>query len=279
VKQSTGKVSQSLSTNEQQILTQADQAVEEAREMGSTMIAVEEMGRSIESVADSASQASALTNDTYTTVQAGSASMEQTAESILELRSTVGETAKKIKRLGESAQKISQAVSLIDSIALKTNLLAVNASVEAARAGELGQGFSAVAEQVGSLAEQSAGATKTIAQIVAEIQTETQEVVAAIETGTAQVVDSSNLVSITQQQLDEVLSKSEKINQLMQRISEATVGQTRSSTAVTDLIKKATQSSQQRSQTSAQMAQAIKETAKVAQSLQNSVEQFKILPE
>ncbi|MGB7487816.1 MAG: methyl-accepting chemotaxis protein, partial [Phormidesmis sp.] len=132
---------------------------------------------------------------------------------------------------------------------------------------------------VGSLAEQSAGATKTIAQIVAEIQTETQEVVAAIETGTAQVVDSSNLVSITQQQLDEVLSKSEKINQLMQRISEATVGQTRSSTAVTDLIKKATQSSQQRSQTSAQMAQAIKETAKVAQSLQNSVEQFKILPE
>ncbi len=279
VKQSTGDVSQSLNTNEQQILTLADQAVAEAREMQSTMTAVEAMSQSVRSVASNANQASALTNDTYTTVQAGSESMGKTADSILELRSTVGQTAKKIKRLGESAQKISQAVSLIDAIALKTNLLAVNASVEAARAGELGQGFSAVAQQVGSLAEQSAGATKTIAQIVAEIQRETQEVVAAIETGTAQVVDSSNLVKVTQQQLDEVLAKSEKINQLMQNISEATVGQTNASTAVTDLIQKATRNSQQRSQTSAQMAQAIQETAKVAQSLQASVEQFKVLPE
>ena len=46
-----------------------------------------------------------------------------------------------MKRLGESAQKISQVVSLIDELALKTNLLSINASVEAARAGELGQGF------------------------------------------------------------------------------------------------------------------------------------------
>lgn len=275
VKQSTGQVSQSLSTNEQQILMLADQAVSEAQSMQSTMSAVEEMGQSIQTVAENASQASALTNDTYATVQAGSQSMEQTAESIVELRSTVGETAKKIKRLGESAQKIAQAVSLIDSIALKTNLLAVNASVEAARAGELGQGFTAVAEQVGSLAEQSAGATKTIAQIVAEIQTETQEVVTAIETGTAQVVDSSHLVKTTQQQLEQVLAKSEQINQLMQDISSSTVNQTQASMLVTDLIKKAAQDSEQRSQTSAQMAEAIQNTAKVAQALQSSVEQFK----
>ncbi|MEO0869675.1 MAG: hypothetical protein AAFY17_14820, partial [Cyanobacteria bacterium J06642_11] len=62
--------------------------------------------------------ASRLTNDTYTTVQAEAEAMDKTAQSILELRSTVGDTAKKIKRLGESAQKISQAVSLIDSISL-----------------------------------------------------------------------------------------------------------------------------------------------------------------
>ncbi|MEM8807435.1 MAG: methyl-accepting chemotaxis protein [Cyanobacteria bacterium P01_G01_bin.38] len=279
VKQSTGQVSQSLSTNEQQILMLADQAVTEAQSMQSTMSAVEEMGQSIQTVAENASQASALTNDTYATVQAGSQSMEQTAESILELRSTVGETAKKIKRLGESAQKISQAVSLIDSIALKTNLLAVNASVEAARAGELGQGFTAVAEQVGSLAEQSAGATKTIAQIVAEIQTETQEVVTAIETGTAQVVDSSHLVKTTQQQLEQVLAKSEQINQLMQDISSSTVNQTQASVLVTDLIKQAAQDSEQRSQTSAQMAEAIQNTAKVAQALQSSVEQFRGIAE
>ena len=276
VKQSTGDVSQSLLSNEKQIRTLAEQAVEEVRSLQSTMAAVEEMDQSIQTVADNASEASALTDDTYATAQAGSQSMGETADSILELRSTVGETAKKIKRLGESAQKIAQAVSLIDEIALKTNLLAVNASVEASRAGELGQGFTAVAEQVGALAEQSAGATKTIAQIVAEIQTETQEVVASIETGTAQVVDSSQRVKTTQQQLEQVLAKSEKINQLMQEISASTVNQTKASTTVTELMQKATQASEQRSQTSAQVAQAIQATAKVAQELQSSVEQFKV---
>ena len=277
VKQSTSDVSQSLLTNERQIRSLADQAVKEAHSLQATMVAVEAIDQSIQAVADNASQASGLTNDNYATVQVGTQSMEQTAESILELRSTVGETAKTIKRLGESAQKIAQAVSLIDEIALKTNLLAVNASVEAARAGELGQGFSAVAEQVGSLAEQSASATKTIAQIVTEIQTETQEVIIAIETGTAQVVDSSHLVKTTQQQLAQVLAKSEQINQLMQDISTSTVDQTKASTAVTELMQKAAQASEQRSQASAQMAQAIKETANVAQTLQASVEQFKVI--
>ena len=276
VKQSTGQVSGSLLTNEQQILSLVDQAVEEARSMQTTMTAVQEMGQSIQTVADNANQASDLTSDTYVTVQAGAQSMEKTADSILELRSTVGETAKKIKRLGESAQKIAQSVSLIDEIALKTNLLAVNASVEASRAGELGQGFTAVAEQVGSLAEQSANATKTIAQIVADIQTETQEVVTAIETGTAQVVDSSSLVNVTQQQLEQVLAKSEQINRLMQDISDSTVSQTQASMVVTELIQKSAESSEQRSQESAQMAQAIQSTARVAQSLQASVEQFKV---
>ena len=152
VKQSTGDVSQSLLSNEQQIRTLAEQSIEEVNSLSDAMDAVQEMDESIQMVANNANQASALTNDTYTTAQAGSQSMGETADSILELRSTVGETAKKIKRLGESAQKIAQAVSLIDEIALKTNLLAVNASVEASRAGELGQGFTAVAEQVGSLA-------------------------------------------------------------------------------------------------------------------------------
>ncbi|MBT9317498.1 methyl-accepting chemotaxis protein [Leptothoe spongobia] len=276
VKESTGDVSQSLLANEQQIRTLAEQAIEEVNSLQTAVKAVEEMDQSIQTVADNANEASTLTNDTYVTAQTGSLSMEETAGSILDLRSTVGETAKKIKRLGESAQKIAQAVSLIDEIALKTNLLAVNASVEASRAGELGQGFTAVAEQVGSLAEQSAGATKTIAQIVAEIQTETQEVVEAIETGTAQVVDSSQRVKATQQQLEQVLAKSEKINQLMQDISASTINQTMVSKAVTELMQKATQTSEQQSQSSTQVAQAIQETAQVAQKLQASVEQFKV---
>ena len=276
VKDSTSKVSTSLLENEATVLDLSAQAVEEAESLKDTMEAVEDISKSIDEVAANANQASVLTKDTYATVQAGTESMDKTVESILGLRSTVGETAKKIKRLGESAQKISQAVSLIDEIALKTNLLAVNASVEAARAGEMGQGFTAVAEQVGSLAEQSAAATKEIAQIVSGIQNETQEVVEAIETGTAQVVDSTSLVEATKLQLADVLAKSEQINQLMGQISASAQYQTESSAAVNDLVKEAAEGSAQRSKSSQNMAKSIQETAQVAKALEASVEKFKL---
>jgi methyl-accepting chemotaxis protein PixJ len=276
VKTSSGQVSTSLDVNAEAIRSLATQAIAEAESLRSTMGAVEQMSDSIQVVAGSAEQASSLTTETYATVQDSSQYMDQAVNSILNLRSTVGETAKKIKRLGESAQKISQTVSLIDEIALKTNLLAVNASVEAARAGELGQGFTAVAEQVGALAEQSASATKEIALIVSAIQAETQEVVAAIETGTAQVVDSTKLVEATKQRLTQVLEKSEKINQLMRSISSSTTAQTQASATVTDLVKRATVESEQRSKSSEQMARAIQDTAEIARSLQESVAQFKV---
>lgn len=276
VKNSTGQVTSSLTANEANIRELSVQAAAEVESLKDTMEAVEDIGQSIQEVSDNAGEASKLTQETYVTVKDGTTSMDQTVDSILGLRSTVGETAKKIKRLGESAQKISQAVSLIDEIALKTNLLAVNASVEAARAGEMGEGFTAVAEQVGSLAEQSSSATKEIAQIVAEIQTETQEVVESIETGTAQVVDSSNLVEATKQRLTEALNKSEQITNLMQQISASTKYQTESSAAVSELVREVAEESEKRSESTQQMAQAMKDTTEVAQELEASVEQFKL---
>lgn len=276
VKSSTSQVTTSLSSNETIIRQLSAKAIAEAESLQDTMEAVEDISVSIQEVATNAGEASRLTQATYATVKEGTTSMDQTVTSILELRSTVGETAKKIKRLGESAQKIAQAVSLIDEIALKTNLLAVNASVEAARAGEMGEGFTAVAEQVGSLAEQSSSATKEIAQIVASIQTETQTLVESIETGTSQVVDTTNLVEDTKTRLNEVLTKSEHINQLMQQISASTQYQTESSSAVTELVKEVVHASEERSLSSNQMAESMQETVQIAQSLKASVEQFKL---
>jgi twitching motility protein PilJ len=234
------------------------------------------MSQSIQEVAQNASQAAKISDDTYSTVLNSSNAMDQTVNSIVNLRTTVGETAKKMKRLGESSQKISQVVSLIEEIALKTNLLAINASVEAGRAGEQGQGFTIVAEQVGTLAEQCAAATKEIAQIVASIQRETQEVTKAMETGTAQVVDSTQLVESTKQSLGLVLEKSQEINQLMQSISQATVSQASTSQTVTSLMQQIAQLSQQSSASSRQVAQSMLETAQVTQKLESTVAKFKV---
>lgn len=276
VKDSSTQVSTSLGTNERSIQLLADQAIAEAEETRKTLGSIQQMSDSIEEVAANANQAATLADGAYQETQEGSNAMDETVNSILNLRTTVGETAKKMKRLGESSQKISQVVSLIEEIALKTNLLAINASVEASRAGEQGQGFTVVAEQVGALAEQSAAATKEIAKIVAAIQAETQEVTQAMEVGTTQVVDTSRLVESTKERLGQVLERSRSINELMKLISQSTDSQKSTSRSVTDLMQQIAKQSEARLSSSQQIAQSMQTTAQVAKKLESAVEQFKV---
>lgn len=276
VKVAASRVSESLGENEVEIRGVAEGAIAEAEQIQATLNSLEAMTDSIQEVADNAQKAATIADTAFTTAQAGNQAMDQTVESIQGLRLTVGETAKKMKHLGESAQKISQVVSLIDEISLKTSLLAINASVEANRAGELGQGFTAVAEQVESLAEQSASAAKEIAQIVTNIQSETQEAIETMEQGTTEVVESTRSVEQTKARLADVVARSEEINNLMQSISHSTVSQAETSQAVSRLMEQVAQSSQERSETSKEVAEAIQETAQVAKRLEASVEQFKV---
>ena len=276
VKDSAGQVGSSLKENEGSVREIAEQAAVEAQQIQVTLSSVEQMSNSIQDVAANAEKTATISNEAFTSAKEGNTVMDRTVDSIQGLRSTIGDTAKKIKRLGESAQQISQVVALIDEIALKTNLLAINASVEAARAGELGQGFTAVAEQVGALAEQSASATKEIAQLIKAIQQETQEVVAAMETGTSQVVDSTRLVEATKVSLSTVLTKSQEIDRLMKSISEATISQAKTSQAVTEVMMLNSKTSQERSESSGQVARAIQSTTAILGELQESVAQFKV---
>jgi methyl-accepting chemotaxis protein len=276
VKQGTGKVTTSLGSNERDIRQLSEQAITEAAEIRGTFNSVEQMTDSIQTVATNANQASTIAKAAYVVAQEGSDAMAQTVDSIFSLRTTVGESAKKMKRLGESSQKISQVVTLIEEIALKTNLLAINASVEASRAGEQGRGFTVVAEQVGALAEQSAVATREIAQIVAAIQAETQDVAQVMELGTAQVVDGTRLVEATKQKLNQMLQKSQEIDILMSSISTATISQAETAKVVTQLIQQVTVSSEERSVFSSQMATSMQSTSQVAKQLEEKVAQFQV---
>jgi twitching motility protein PilJ len=276
VKQSALQVNTSLGKNEGAISQLAEEALLQAEEITRTLNSVEQMTLSIQSVAASAQQAAEVARTASVTAEAGGAAMDLTVQNILGLRETVGETAKKVKRLGESSQQISKVVSLINQIAMQTNLLAINAGIEAARAGEEGQGFAVVAEEVGELAARSAAATHEIESIVNNIQRETNQVVEAMEQSTAQVVEGTHLVEDAKQSLTQILGVSRQIDQLVGSISEATVSQVETSEVVTRLMKEIAQVSERTSDSSRQVSGALRETVEIAQALQDSVGAFEV---
>jgi methyl-accepting chemotaxis protein PixJ len=227
-------------------------------------------------VSENARSAAVVARTASTTAESAGLAMDRSVQNILSLRGTVAETAKKVKRLGESSQQISKVVSLINQIALQTNLLAINAGIEAARAGEEGQGFAVVAEEVGSLAARSAAATREIEQIVDNIQQETASVVEAMELGTSQVVEGTHLVEDAKLSLTQILEVSRHIDQLVQSISGATVSQAETSASITELMKNIARISERTSNSTLMVSNSLKETVEIANQLQASVGAFQV---
>jgi len=276
VQEAASQVVQTTSSNEVSVQALSAEALRQAEEIALALTKAQEMAQSVKLIAANAEQAEAAVKESAQTVQEGDIAMNRTVDGILSIRETVAETAKKVKHLGESSQKISTVVNLISTFAAQTNLLALNASIEAARAGEEGRGFAVVADEVRTLARQSAEATSEIEKLVAGIQAETNEVVTAMESGTEQVVMGTKLVDETRQSLNKITAASSKINQLVEAITQATVVQSEASESVTQSMTNVAQIANKTSKEAGIVSSSFEELLTVAQALQEDVRRFKV---
>lgn len=143
----------------------------------------------------------------------GSKLVKETIKKMDEIRYTIQESSKKIKKLGESAQSITEVTGIIQGITKQINILALNAAIQAASSGESGREFTIVAQEVQRLADDSKEATNKIELLIADIQSDTAVAIASMEKTTQEVVQGAKLT-------DSVGVALREIEQLAQLVAE-----------------------------------------------------------
>ncbi len=276
VKRSAKQVNKSSTDSELFARNNSRDALRMAEELAVTLNSVQVMTESIQRVAENAREAEEVAHTSSVTALKGGEAVERTVAGILQIRETVSETTRKVKRLAEASQEISKIVALISQIASRTNLLALNASIQAARAGEAGRGFAIVADEVRQLADRSAKSLKEIEQIVLQIQSETGSVMTAMEEGIQQVIDVTDKSEQAKRSLEDIIDVSNHINTLVRSITGDTIQQQENSKAVSQVMQSVELTAQETSQESQRVAGSLQNLVGISRDLLASVERFHI---
>lgn len=217
----------------------------ERKEVITTAVMLKESVNAMNEIVQDAQDASVQADKTIDNTKVALDTVMSSVEGINSIRNTISETEKRIKRLGERSQEISGIVSLINSIAERTHILALNASMHAASAGEAGRGFAVVADEVQRLAENAREATSEISTVVNNIRVETADTVLTMNEVIRQVADGTKLAEQAGQSMRVTQQATSELVRSVQHIASSSVEQARINKQLLDRAKQIQESTEQ----------------------------------
>lgn len=219
-------------------------AEDERTQVAETVAALDQSAKTMSDIAKEARVANSIASTAIDSTLKAQSSVTETVEGIQTIRSTISETEKRIKRLGDRSQEITSIVNLINTIAERTHILALNASMHAASAGEAGKGFAVVAEEVQRLAENARGATSEISAMVNNIRVETSDTVNIMNKLIAQVAEGTKLAEDSGQRMHETEAATRQLVNHVKSIAVNSVNQANMANRVRDRATQITESTE-----------------------------------
>lgn len=210
-----------------------------------TMTKLGEASKTMNLIARQAKASNEIAAKASSSTQQAFDSVTKTAQGMNEIRETISETEKRIKRLGERSQEINGIVEIINNIAERTHILALNASMQAAAAGDAGRGFAVVADEVQRLAESSRESTSEIAGLVSNIQAETAETMATMNKAIAQVVEGTELAQASGVQMQATQEATAELVNAVEQIAKRSLVQAHVSTNLLEQTDQARRSTEE----------------------------------
>ncbi|MBC3807423.1 MCP four helix bundle domain-containing protein [Undibacterium seohonense] len=222
----------------------------------------EAQGHALDKTIDAMAQLSSTVRQNADNAQQANQLASSAAEVAANAGKAVSEVVETMKGINAASNKISDIISVIDSIAFQTNILALNAAVEAARAGEQGRGFAVVASEVRNLAGRSANAAKEIKQLISD----------SVE----RVNQGSALVDQAGTTMEKVVRSISRVNLIMAEISNASAEQSHGVVRVGEAVNDIESSTQQNAALVEEMSSAALSLRTQAQELITAVSAFKL---
>ena len=228
---------------------------------------IEDISTTIKENASAAQSASSASLEAIEKARTGRDATQRTVEKMEQIDFVINESVSSIRGLKDRSQQIGRIVEVITGFANQTNLLSLNAAIEAARAGESGRGFAVVAEEVRKLAESSKKSAEEIADLIAEIQTETEKTATSIDSGSKEVTDGMEVVKETGVALEEIINGVEEAGAMSQQVSST-------SQQIVEGIEKIVKSMEEISATAEENASAVQEVSASTEEQTASMEEL-----
>ena len=278
VKQTSAKVDSSAVQVQTSTEVMVRRSEQQSIQLNTLSNALEAMTNAMQQVAQETTASARVSDSALANAKTGTTVVNNNIAAMNRLRSRIQETSERIKRLGERSQEISSIVKIINDLAQRTSVLALNASIQATAAGPAGRGFVAVAEEVERLAERSAMASKQIDALTKAIQGETDDAVISMETTVKEVAVGVKLTGEVGETLNTIESVTQQLAKISQTVAVSARQQALTSADLSGAMRDVAATSQQNAAGMKESATTVNQLAVWAQDLRGSVSSFK-LPE